>query len=607
MRKTRKRMLGALLAMSMLTMLLPGTAFAAAAAPTGSGNGFFANGTPITITKEAPAEAQAATLDGFTATGTDAYISWTQDGAVKYVGVSKNILVFGGGDGRTAPVTVPSTSITMTGGTIANLFGGNLGAQNKDASKTSVVTGDVSISISGADALVGNLLHGGGQYNNAVNGTVTIRLDGVDLSTSDWGGAYVNGGVHGNGTEGTRDIAGGTMDTPAVVNKVVIEVKNSKLLLLGGGGSGSTKVGSADVTITDSQVGNVFLGGINGVTEQSKLTVNGTSKIDELAATNRGFVGSATANIDGDVTIGTWATGAAEGCFSSDSGAVDGSGVTGSVAWNLGSDVTVAEAKLTPYVTSGNGAYTAEFGGVTINKQGKPVQLEAAGFVPNAKKPETVVTDFAVSQGKTLAVSGAAVEVPADVTVANEGVIAIGDNASLKAAEGSTLVNDGSITVAATGALESVGGAVQNDGVIDVYPGGKTEGDIEGQKPVSPYHTVTVTANEGGSVTPSGNVVVREGENVTFAITANEGYSIADVKVDGVSIGAKDSVTLEAVEKAHTIEVTFAQQTVNPTPTPSPDIPKTGESSAAPWMALLMLGMAGVAAGVVLQRKKHNA
>lgn len=464
MRKTRKRMLGALLAVSMLTMLLPGTAFAAATVPTGNGAAFFANGTPITITKDAPAEAQAATLDGFTATGADAYISWTQDGVVRYVGVSKNISVYGGGDGRTAPVTVPSTSITMTGGTIANLFGGNLGMQNKDASQTSVVTGDVSISVTGADALVGNLLHGGGQYNNAVNGTATIRLDGVDLSTSEWGGAYVNGGVHGNGNEGTRDIAGGTMDTPAVVNKVVIEVKNSKLLLLGGGGSGSTKVGSADVTVTDSEVEMLFLGGVNGVTEQSKLTVNGTSHINDLAATNRGFVGSATANIEGDVTIESWATGAGEGCFSSDSGTVDGSGVTGSVAWNLGSDVTVAEAKLTPYVTSGNGTYTAEFGGMTINKQGEPVQLEAAGFVPNTKKPDTVVTDFAVSQGKTLAVSGVAVEVPADVTVANEGTIAVGDNASLKAVEGSALTNGGTITVAATGALESIGGAVQNDG-----------------------------------------------------------------------------------------------------------------------------------------------
>ncbi len=607
MRKTRKRMLGALLAVSMLTMLLPGTAFAAATVPTGNGAAFFANGTPITITKDAPAEAQAATLDGFTATGADAYISWTQDGVVRYVGVSKNISVYGGGDGRTAPVTVPSTSITMTGGTIANLFGGNLGMQNKDASQTSVVTGDVSISVTGADALVGNLLHGGGQYNNAVNGTATIRLDGVDLSTSEWGGAYVNGGVHGNGNEGTRDIAGGTMDTPAVVNKVVIEVKNSKLLLLGGGGSGSTKVGSADVTVTDSEVEMLFLGGVNGVTEQSKLTVNGTSHINDLAATNRGFVGSATANIEGDVTIESWATGAGEGCFSSDSGTVDGSGVTGSVAWNLGSDVTVAEAKLTPYVTSGNGTYTAEFGGMTINKQGEPVQLEAAGFVPNTKKPDTVVTDFAVSQGKTLAVSGVAVEVPADVTVANEGTIAVGDNASLKAVEGSALTNGGTITVAATGALESIGGAVQNDGVIDVYPGGKTEGQIEGQEPVSPYHTVTVTANEGGSVTPSGNVVVREGENVTFAITAHEGYSIADVKVDGQSIGAKDTVTLEAVKKAHTIEVTFAQQAVTPTPTPSPDIPKTGESGTALWMALLALGLGGIAAGVVLQRKKRNA
>ena len=40
---------------------------------------------------------------------------------------------------------------------------------------------------------------------------------------------------------------------------------------------------------------------------------------------------------------------------------------------------------------------------------------------------------------------------------------------------------------------------------------------------------------------------------------------------------------------------------------PVVEAPKTGESGTALWMALLALGMAGVAAGVVLQRKKHNA
>ena len=40
---------------------------------------------------------------------------------------------------------------------------------------------------------------------------------------------------------------------------------------------------------------------------------------------------------------------------------------------------------------------------------------------------------------------------------------------------------------------------------------------------------------------------------------------------------------------------------------PVVEAPKTGESGTALWMALLALGLGGIAAGVVLQRKKHNA
>ena len=40
---------------------------------------------------------------------------------------------------------------------------------------------------------------------------------------------------------------------------------------------------------------------------------------------------------------------------------------------------------------------------------------------------------------------------------------------------------------------------------------------------------------------------------------------------------------------------------------PVVEAPKTGESGTALWMALLALGLGGIAAGVVLQRKKRNA
>ncbi len=73
------------------------------------------------------------------------------------------------------------------------------------------------------------------------------------------------------------------------------------------------------------------------------------------------------------------------------------------------------------------------------------------------------------------------------------------------------------------------------------------------------YYTIKATAGDGGAVSPSGDIRVREGRDQTFTITPDEDHVIADVKIDGKSIGAVESYTFENVGKAHTIEVSFAK------------------------------------------------
>ena len=73
------------------------------------------------------------------------------------------------------------------------------------------------------------------------------------------------------------------------------------------------------------------------------------------------------------------------------------------------------------------------------------------------------------------------------------------------------------------------------------------------------YVSVTATAGEGGSITPAGAVSVKEGASQTFAIAAQEGYAIADVLVDGQSVGAVDSYTFENVTANHTIAALFTK------------------------------------------------
>ncbi|MDY3619483.1 S-layer homology domain-containing protein [Agathobaculum sp.] len=71
------------------------------------------------------------------------------------------------------------------------------------------------------------------------------------------------------------------------------------------------------------------------------------------------------------------------------------------------------------------------------------------------------------------------------------------------------------------------------------------------------YYTLTATAGEGGKLDPSGAVRVSRNGGKTFTITPNKGYEIADVLVDGKSVGAVETYTFEQVTKNHTIAASF--------------------------------------------------
>ena len=110
------------------------------------------------------------------------------------------------------------------------------------------------------------------------------------------------------------------------------------------------------------------------------------------------------------------------------------------------------------------------------------------------------------------------------------------------------------------------------------------------------YYTIKATAGAGGSISPSGNVSVREGGDQTFTITPDEGYAVANVKIDGKSIGAVKSYTFENVSSPHTIEAIFVKGTASAS---------TGDSSNLPlWSALLLASTLALAGAVHLKRKR---
>ena len=57
---------------------------------------------------------------------------------------------------------------------------------------------------------------------------------------------------------------------------------------------------------------------------------------------------------------------------------------------------------------------------------------------------------------------------------------------------------------------------------------------------------------------PAGVISLDYGDNQTFTITPDTGYHVADVLVDGVSIGTVTSYDFTSVTANHTIAVTFA-------------------------------------------------
>ncbi|MBW2062185.1 MAG: SBBP repeat-containing protein [Deltaproteobacteria bacterium] len=77
----------------------------------------------------------------------------------------------------------------------------------------------------------------------------------------------------------------------------------------------------------------------------------------------------------------------------------------------------------------------------------------------------------------------------------------------------------------------------------------------------SDIYTIAASAGPNGSITPSGAVSVSYGTDQAFTITPDMGYNIADVLVDGVSVGAVNAFTFAHVTGNHTISVVFTMKT----------------------------------------------
>ena len=92
----------------------------------------------------------------------------------------------------------------------------------------------------------------------------------------------------------------------------------------------------------------------------------------------------------------------------------------------------------------------------------------------------------------------------------------------------------------------------------DIQKGGKAvekaANKVENGKP---QPAITATAEPGGSISPSGCLSVPCRSSRTFTIKANRGYHVADVLVDGTSVGARSRYTFDNVTANRTITAVF--------------------------------------------------
>lgn len=93
---------------------------------------------------------------------------------------------------------------------------------------------------------------------------------------------------------------------------------------------------------------------------------------------------------------------------------------------------------------------------------------------------------------------------------------------------------------------------------------------VSNPPPVSETHTITVTSGSNGTISP-GTVTVGAGESQTFTIAAASHYHVADVVVDGQSVGPVTTYTFSDVDRDHAISASFSGGAYTITATAGPN------------------------------------
>ena len=110
---------------------------------------------------------------------------------------------------------------------------------------------------------------------------------------------------------------------------------------------------------------------------------------------------------------------------------------------------------------------------------------------------------------------------------------------------------------------------VQFPNIFDSWFGTVYNYEIVGNGQLTPTEdnstfTITATAGENGSISPSGELIVAKGSSITYGFSPDSGYVIEQVLVNGEDytdfcLSHGNTYTIEGVSKDYTISVTFKE------------------------------------------------
>lgn len=174
--------------------------------------------------------------------------------------------------------------------------------------------------------------------------------------------------------------------------------------------------------------------------------------------------------------------------------------------------------------------------GTVIKPNGDMILLYTIRYVDGSGTEIKTATVKSVQRGKSEPVKADTIP---GYTVSGE---------ATKTASGEVSANLADYTITFTYTKNSTGGGSSSGG-----------GGGGGSSTVSSY-TIKASAGANGTISPNGSVSVARGKDQTFTISAINGYRIADVLVDGKSVGNVSTYTFENVKANHTIQAKFVKQ-----------------------------------------------